>query len=105
MQILLQAWRFCRAKLSALDPVLVTCSTLLSLISWLTLIGGREAFGTRSMIMQIGATLVGFVGMVVLANLDYRFLAQKLWPLFFGGSVVLMLLLLMDGVGAGTNQS
>ena len=105
MQILLRVWRFCRAKLESLDLVLVICSTLLSTVSLMTLIGGAETFGPRTIIVQVGATVVGFFAMIVLANLDYRVLAEKLWFVFFGGSVLLMILLLIDGVGAGTNRS
>ncbi len=97
--------RFCRAKLSALDPVLLVCTTVLSLMGLLTLIGGADKFGWRSVAMQFGATAVGFLVMVVLANLDYRFLAEKLSPVFFGISVLLMGLLLIMGKDAGTNKS
>lgn len=100
--------RFCRAKLCALDPVLLVCSTLLSLLGIITLIGGMahfDRFGWRGVVVQLGATLVGFVCMVLLANLDYRFLSERLWPVFYGVSVLLMVLLLVDGSDAGTNKS
>ena len=87
MQILLSVWRFCRAKLESLDLILVVCSTLLSTISLMTLIGGAETFGPRTIAVQVGATIVGFIAMIVLANLDYRVLAEKLWFVFLGGSV------------------
>ncbi len=96
---------FLRAKVKVLDPVLLSCSSILSLISLITIIGGGETFGTRSVIMQLSATVVGLILMVVLANFDYRVLASKLWPFFFGGSVLLMILLLIDGRAEGTNQS
>lgn len=105
MVLLERFWRFCRAKLSALDPILLVCSCVLSLAGILTLIGGVDHFGTRTVIMQIGATVFGFVCMVVLANLDYRFLAEKLSPVFYGVSVLLMILLLIMGKDAGTNRS
>ena len=105
MQLLTQAWRFCRAKLSALDPILATCSALLSVISLMVIIGGASTFGKRVVLIQIAATLVGWVAMIVLANLDYRFLAEKLSPVFFGVSVLLLIVLLIDGTGAGTNKS
>ncbi len=97
--------RFCRDKCSVLDPVLCICSAVLSLISLITLAGGVDRFGWRSFIVQLGATVVGVICMILLANVDYRFLAEKLSPVFFVGSVLLMILLLIKGEQAGTNKS
>lgn len=105
MQILLKVWRFCRAKCSVLDPILAACAALLSIISLMVILGGASTFGKRVVIMQIAATLVGWVAMIVLANLDYRLLAEKLSLVFFGVSVLLLIVLLIDGTGAGTNKS
>ena len=105
MSITARVWRFCWSKMRALDPILFVCSTILSCISLAVLIGGGDAFASRVVMVQVGATLVGMVAMVVLANLDYRKLAEKLYLLFFGASVALMVYLLIDGTGAGTNQS
>jgi rod shape determining protein RodA len=55
--------------------------------------------------MQIGATVIGFVVMVVIANLDFRAVAQRLSPYFLLGSVALLVLLLLHGKSEGTNQS
>lgn len=94
-----------RRLFSALDPVLLTCSTLLSLISLLMLWGGRETFGLKCLFVQFGATVIGFVCMVILANIDYRWLAEKLSPVFFALSVGILILLLFRGTGSGTNKS
>lgn len=98
-------WKFCREKLSVLDPVLIICTSVLSLFSILTLIGGADKFGARSIVMQIGATVVGLVAMIVLANLDYRKIAERLSPVLFGASILLMILLLIMGKDEGTNKS
>lgn len=98
-------WGFCRAKLAILDPVLIVCTSILSLFGILTLIGGVDKFGWSRVVMQIAATVVGFFAMAVLANLDYRKLAERLSPVFFGVSVLLMLLLLVMGSDEGTNKS
>lgn len=100
-----RAVRFCIKRLMVLDGVLLGCSTLLSLVSILTLWGGKETFGERVLPMQIGATVVGFFVMVVLANLDYRALARRLSPYLLLGSVALLILLLFKGKSEGTNQS
>ncbi len=105
MQFFSAVGKYLKRKISALDPVLAICAALLSLISLLTIIGGRETFGVRVVIMQLGATAVGMIAMVILANLDYRMLAGKLWPLFYLGSIALMILLLLRGRAQGTNKS
>ena len=97
--------QYLRRRLRVLDPVLVCCSSLLSLISLMTLVGGRDKFGWKCILMQSAATLVGFVLMVVLANLPYTVLAEKLSPFLFAGSAALLALLLVMGTGAGTNKS
>ena len=97
--------RFCRAKLARLDPILLACTSVLSLFGILTLIGGVDKFGWSRVAMQIAATLVGVVAMVVLANMDYRKLAGRLSPVFFAASVLLMILLLVMGEDEGTNKS
>lgn len=100
--------RFFKKTLSVLDPTLTVCALVLSAIGMVTLIGGAEhfeRFGWRNIFVQLGAIVAGFVLMVVLAHLDYRFLSQRLWPLFYGLSLLLMILLLIDGSVAGTNKS
>lgn len=97
--------RFCIRKLLALDGVLLCCTSLLSLMSILTLWGGRETFNSRVLPMQIGATVVGFFAMVTLANLDYRTIARRLSPFLLLGSVALMVILLFRGKSEGTNRS
>lgn len=101
MAILTRFGRFCRARFAALDPVLLLCSTVLSLVSIVTLWGCRNVLGTKYLALQLGATAVGFLCMVVLANLDFRILASKLHPAFYFASVALLLLLLVRGTGAG----
>lgn len=98
-------WKFCRDKFSVLDPVLIICTSILSLFSILTLIGGMDKFGGRTVAMQIGATVVGIIAMVVIANLDYRKMAERLSPVFFGVSILLLILLLVMGKDEGTNKS
>jgi rod shape determining protein RodA len=91
--------------LLALDGVLLCCTSLLSLMSILTLWGGRETFNSRVLPMQIGATVVGFFAMVTLANLDYRTIARRLSPYLLLCSVALMVILLFRGKSEGTNRS
>lgn len=88
-----------------MDPVLLVCTSLLSLLSLVTLWGGREQFGLGCLWMQLGATVLGVACMVLLAHLDYHALTSKLFAAFYLISVVLLVLLLIRGTGAGTNKS
>ena len=60
----MKVWRFCRAKCSALDPILAACAALLSIISLMVILGGASTFGKRVVVMQIAATLVGWVAIL-----------------------------------------
>ena len=84
---------------------MAVCSTMLSVLSLLIMIGGGSVFGPRVVAIQIGATVVGVIVMIILANIDYRRLSERFAPILLGISVILMIVLLVDGVGVGTNQS
>lgn len=88
-----------------LDPVLFACTSILSVISIVTLYGGRDDFGTRAVLMQAAMTIAGFFVTVVVANLEYQFIVEKLWPLFMLMSVGLLGLVLVFGSTVGTNKS
>lgn len=103
--MLYRVMRFCIKRLAVLDGVMLGCTTLLSLMSILTLWGGRDVFSARVLPMQIGATVVGFFAMVVLANMDYRVIARRFSPYLLLLSVALLVVLLLHGKSAGTNQS
>ena len=88
-----------------LDPVLLACSLLLSAMSIVTLYGGRDAFGTRTVLMQLAMTLVGLVFALIIANIEYQFLTEKLWPLFALASLAFLASVLVWGEEVGTNKS
>lgn len=79
------------------DPVLLICAALLSLISILTVWGAVDNFGQSKLRMQIAMFLVGTVAMIAVAAVDYRAIVEKLWWPMLIGSVVLLLLTLFFG--------
>ncbi len=88
-----------KEKLCKLDFIIIFCGLGMSLISVLTLIGIRNdySYGTRMVIMQIAAAIVGCVGMTVFALFDYDAVVTKLWIPLVGFSLFLMVLVLLFG--------
>lgn len=88
-----------------LDPILLGCTLSLSAISILTLYGGRDDFGSRAFLMQAAMTVAGLIATLVIANLEYQFLVEKLWPLFLLLSYGLLAAVLLFGSEVGSNKS
>ena len=86
-----------------LDPILLICTVVLSLVSILTIFGAVDNFGRSKLIMQMAMTLVGLVALWALANLDYRFLVDRFFWVFLIGSVLLLLITLIFG-STGENR-
>ena len=86
-----------------IDPVLLVCALLLSLISIVTVWGAVDNFGQSKLKMQIAMFLVGTVAMVVVAAVDYRTLVDKLWKPMLIASVLLLVLTLLFG-SSGENR-
>lgn len=83
-----------------IDPVLLACSTLLSLISILTVSGAVHNFGASKLRMQVAMFLVGTIVTFVIAYVDYRVLVDKLWlPMLIGSALLLIITLLMGSSG------
>ena len=83
-----------------LDPVLFACTVALSLISIVTIFGAMDNFGTRKLIMQVAMTVAGLIATVVVAQLDYRWIIDKLWIAMIIGSVIFLILPLIPGLGS-----
>ena len=88
-----------------LDPILLFCTLVLSTMSIITMYGGRDAFGSRAFLMQTAMTVAGLIVTVIIANVEYQFIVEKLWPLFGAISVVLLVSVLVFGESVGENQS
>ena len=83
-----------------LDPVLFACTVTLSLISILTIFGAMDNFGTRKLIMQVAMTVAGLIATIVVAQLDYRWIIDKLWIAMIIGSIIFLILPLIPGLGS-----
>lgn len=88
-----------------MDYGLLFSMAALSLASILTLAGGYDEFGIKRVLMQAGATVVGFVFMFLLAAVDYRTVAEKLSLYLYVGSVLLLGITLIFGTSEGENKS
>ena len=85
---------------SKIDPILFACTVALSLISIVTIFGAMDNFGTRKLIMQVAMAVAGLVATVVVAQLDYRWVVDRLWIAMIVGSAVFLLLPLVPGLGS-----
>lgn len=88
-----------------MDFALLAATSALSLASILTLAGGYSSFGAKRVLMQLGATCVGFVLMLLIATVDYRVIAQKLGLYIYGASLLLLVITLIFGTSEGENKS
>ncbi len=86
-----------KEKLKCIDPVLFTCSAILSLISIITIFGAVDNFGKSKLIMQVAMTLAGMIAIFIVANLDYRFLVDKLALVMFIASAAILIITLVFG--------
>ena len=85
------------------DPILLGASLFLSAISIVTIYGSVDNFGRSKLIMQVAMTVLGVALSFVLANIDYRFLADRYSPWLFWGSVALLGVTLLFGI-SGINM-
>ena len=91
-----------------LDPVIIICTVVLSIMSILTLIGGYGEFPdltASNIVIQVGSAVVGIAAMLILSMLDYEEIVEKLYVAFFVISVGLLVVTLLFGTSQGTNLS
>ncbi len=97
-----------KERLKMLDPIIIICTLILSLMSMLTLVGGYGEFEdlTKSnIVIQVGSAVVGIAAMLILSMLDYEEIVEKLYGAFFIFSVALLAITLLFGTSQGTNLS
>lgn len=103
--------KYIKNCIKSLDPVLFVCTLLLSTVGILTLVGQIHAFkgGMTMLIMQLAMTVVGIVLTLVIANMDYHLIIDKLWIAMIVVSVgLLAVTLVLGNTGADretTNRS
>ena len=96
-EVLYSIGKYIKECIKSVDPTLLICTALLSLISIVTIFGAVDNFGQRKLIMQIAMTLAGIVAMFVIANIDYHLLVDKLWIFMLAVSVLLLGITLVFG--------
>ena len=90
-------------RFKRMDKVLLICTTILSLMSLVTILGAIENFGRSKLIMQTAMTVVGFVLVFLVANVDYKYTIDKLCIAMFLGSVLILAITLLFGI-SGANM-
>lgn len=103
MEVLQKIGRIVLEAIRKLDPVLFSCSTLLSVISILTVWGAVDNFGRSKLRMQIFIFILGIIVTVLIAYVDFRVIVDKLWLPMIIASVALLALTLIVG-SSGENM-
>ena len=95
--------KYVKNCIKSVDPILFFCTLALSLISIVTILGAMDNFGTRKLIMQVAMTAAGVVATLIIANLDYHAIVDKLWIFLLAGSALILLVTLVVG-SSGENM-
>lgn len=95
--------KYIKNCIKSVDPILFICTALLSLISIVTIFGAMDNFGTRKLIMQVAMTVAGIIAMLVIANIDYHSIVDKLWLFMIAFSALFLLITLVFG-SSGENM-
>ncbi len=90
---------------SNIDPILFICTVSLSFISIVTILGAMDNFGTRKLIMQIAMSVAGIIATLLIAQLDYHWIVDKLWLFMLGASAVLLAVTLLFGSSGETMET
>ncbi len=96
-------WKYTRAAIGHIDPILFACTTLLSIISIVTIISAVDNFGKSKLVMQVAMFVVGNIIMLIVANLDYHWVLDKLWLPMVVFSVLILAVTLVAG-SSGENM-
>lgn len=95
--------RYIKNCIKSVDPVLFFCTAALSFISIVTIIGAMDNFGTRKLIMQVAMTVAGIIATLIIANLDYHLIVDKLWVIMIIFSALFLAVTLVFG-SSGENM-
>ena len=87
--------------LRRVDPILLLCTTVLSVVSLVTVYGAVDNFGMSKLKMQFAMTVLGLILTFIMANLDYHVILDRLWlPLLVFSAGILGLTLVAGDTGA-----
>ncbi len=92
-------------RVFSFDPFLMACTLGLSLISLLTLLGGKEDFGLRAFLMQFAMSFLGVLMVMLIASLDYEKIVDSYSMVAFLGSLGILAFTLVFGFSIGSNRS
>ena len=90
-------------RLKRMDATLLICTTILSLMSLVTIFGAVDNFGKTKLIMQSAMTVLGFVLVFLVANIDYNYFVDKLYIAMFLFSILILSVTLLFGI-SGANM-
>ncbi len=97
---------FLSDALRRVDPILLLCTTVLSLVSLVTVYGAVDNFGMSKLRMQFAMTVMGVFLTFIVANLDYHVILDRLWAVMLIFSVGILGLTLVAGdTGAGVETA
>jgi len=88
---------FLSDALHRVDWVLLLCTTVLSTVSLVTIYGAVDNFGMSKLRMQFAMTVLGVILTLIVANLDYHVILDRLWPVMLIFSVGILGLTLVAG--------
>ena len=100
-----KAWRIIKEAVRNVDPILVGCATLLSIISIITVWGAVDNFGMSKLKMQVAIFIVGILVTFAIAFIDYRIIVDKLWIYMLAASVVMLLITLIWGSSGAERET
>ena len=91
--------KYITSCIKSLDPVLFVCTLLLSMIGIVTLLGQVDSLqsGKRMIVMQVLMTLAGVMFTLIIANIDYHQIVDRLWIGMIVVSALLLLVTLVFG--------
>lgn len=88
------------------DPILLICTVVLTLVSLLTIWGAVDNFGMSKLRMQLAMGILGVVATFLVANLDYHIILDRLWLFMLIFSVAILgVTLVLGTTGAAMETS
>ncbi len=98
--------RFLHDAVRRVDPVLLICTTVLSVISLVTVYGAVDNFGMSKLKMQFAMSVMGILVTFIVANLDYHVILDRLWlPLLIFSVGILGVTLVLGDTGAASDTA
>ena len=97
-----------RQRMRMIDPVLLICTLILTVMSLVTLYGGlgnMMDYYMSDFIVQVVSVVLGLTMMIIITMIDYEEFIEKFSAIFFIGSLALLALTLLVGTRKGTNLS